>query len=317
MSHTMRMTTAGAGLVLVLALAGPASAALLVEETFDYPIFPVNGLDGRDGGVGFTGPWQARGDLPPGEPTSDSWQEFRLMADPIDYAGYDALGRSVATTTTSGSIQSEDLREADRTFGPVNTAEQSTVWLGFTYEKLKPYSWGTGTGLVELFDSSDPTRSLRIRHRRGVSSPVIGPDGEPTGDTAMGVHFEVGLGGTYAPMSEPFSWHTSSTGGLNVPYFLLAKVVFTEQFTVALLHYSTSGEPLPTEEPVWDAWIGIEEEWTLDLDTLRLVAETNNVSGRIGEIRVGTTMDDVLLVPEPATLSLLAIGGLAMIRRRR
>jgi MYXO-CTERM domain-containing protein len=297
-----KWTIARASLVLVLALVGPAKASLWVEETFDYPIFPTNGLHGADGGVGFTGPWEARGDLPLGQPTVNSWQEFRLLADPLSYAGYDAPGRSVGTATTSGSIESQDLRQADRGIVPIDTAEGSTIYLGFTYEKLRPYSWGTGTGLVELLDSSDPTRSMRIRHRRGVSSPVIGPDGQPTGGTAMGVFFEVGLGGTYDPMSEPFSWHTSSTGGLNVPYFLLAKLVFTEEFTVALLHYSTSGEVLPSEDPIWDAWVGIEGQWDLNLDTLRLVAEENNVSGRIGEIRIGSSLQDVLLISDAIPL---------------
>ena len=37
---------------------------------------------------------------------------------------------------------------------------------------------------------------------------------------------------------------------------------------------------------------------------------------RADEIRMGETLNDVI-VPEPATMSLLALGGLAMIRRRR
>ena len=37
----------------------------------------------------------------------------------------------------------------------------------------------------------------------------------------------------------------------------------------------------------------------------------------LDELRVGTALSDVMTVPEPATLSLLALGGLAIVRRRR
>lgn len=39
--------------------------------------------------------------------------------------------------------------------------------------------------------------------------------------------------------------------------------------------------------------------------------------GWIDEIRIGSSYADVVVVPEPATMSLLALGGLALIRRRR
>jgi len=37
----------------------------------------------------------------------------------------------------------------------------------------------------------------------------------------------------------------------------------------------------------------------------------------VDEIRIGTTFGDVTPIPEPATMSLLALGGLALLRRRR
>lgn len=50
------------------------------------------------------------------------------------------------------------------------------------------------------------------------------------------------------------------------------------------------------------------------LDTFSIARQVNTA---YDEIRIGTTLDDVLGVPEPSTAILLGLGGLAMLRRRR
>jgi len=55
-----------------------------------------------------------------------------------------------------------------------------------------------------------------------------------------------------------------------------------------------------------------------DLDQSQF--DTLNISSLkffVDELRIGTTFEDVTPVPEPATMSLLALGGLALLRRRR
>jgi hypothetical protein len=301
-------------LMVLLCVASSGSAALLVSETFDYD---AGGLHGANGGTGFAGSWEALGDLPAGQPTAGSLQEFQVEAGPVAYAGYDALGNAVSTTTHSTSnLTATDLQLASRALSPINTASNSTIWLGFSYEKVKIYSASAPTGLLELLDSNDPSKSLRVSHTRGLSSPVIGPDGLPTGTTTTEVCFRVSLGSS-GTKTVPFSWQSSAAAGLNVPFFLLAKVDFTPEATVAYLDFTRSPDALPTSEPIWDAWVALGEDWSLNLDTLRLPAEGNNKHGRIGEIRVGTTLNDVLLVPEPMSLSLLALGALAPLLRKR
>ncbi len=305
-------------LTLCASLVVSASGAVLVSETFDYP---AGNLHGGNGGTGFTGPWQAQGDLPPGQPQPQSLQEIPVLAGPVAYEGYAALGNSVLTTTrTSGSQVEGDLMHGDRPIVPISTAQQSTLFMGFSYQKLKVYSSDGRSGLIELFDSSDPDKSLRVCHYRGLVSDVIGPDGQPTGTTANEVNFMVSLGGlrnSPAGLSEPFTWQSSSAIGFDTPLFVLTKFVFDADYTLALLSFYYSPEALPTEEPaVWDAWVSVPEAWNLDLDTLRLRAEGENRKGIISEVRVGTEVGDVLLVPEPASLGLLGLGGLLLRRRR-
>lgn len=69
-------------------------------------------------------------------------------------------------------------------------------------------------------------------------------------------------------------------------------------------------------EPDWSALPVIDSaDITTDFGELRLILPVaESIRGGIDEFRIGTTFDDV--VPEPSALALLAIGGLALLRRR-
>jgi PEP-CTERM motif-containing protein len=295
----MKRSASLIGVLVCLCLAATATAATQVSETFDYD---VGSLHGANGGTGFAGPWEAQStEYSAGYPSSDSWQEFRVFDSPvIEYEGYETMGKSVPNTTSSGAwSDSLDLRQCNRPITPISTAAQDTLWMGVSYHHNNKYAGG---GLVGLLDSADASKSMSIATYRGLTADVIGPDGQPTGTQANAVHFRVQLGSSPGD-TEPFSYQADGAMGLNSTFFLLVKFEFTPDYTLALMNFSQSPDPLPAEEPaLWDAWVSVGEEWDLDIDTLQLLAARPNRGNWVGEIRVGETMQDVMLVSDAVSL---------------
>lgn len=148
-----------------------------------------------------------------------------------------------------------------------------------------------------------------------------------SGSQAMKCYFNNGASPYYAKPMKWLSWPSGADGFDFRPYDILSisfkctdangplRVVLVDGWGTnqATIDYNGGAKV-----PVGD-WV----EWQIDLtvipDNQKWMVGRVDLVNRAGDYGVGTMyFDDIgLIVPEPVTLSLLALGGVAALRRRR
>jgi PEP-CTERM motif len=309
----MKLAIFLANAALCVCLAIPASAALMVHEPFNLPGSEAY-LQGQPSGTGLTGNWQVED----GEshPTyGEGWKQRRLRT-PLAYGDFEPTGYAVSSSDRAWHVWTDRVTARASMANPIASDQDSTVWLSFLYSHDQSYSGSTLVPMVGLEDSTNPGIRAGVHIVRQSDGQRRGVLGVTLGSSEVAGAF-VGYEGSSLPAPEDQlpglpEWLLKD----DRTFFVLARFDFTSAGAWAYLNIYTDGQ-LPGEEPLnWQAWTWSEELAGGNLDTLLMGGSNANTFYDVDQIRIGTTMQSVL-VPEPASLALLGLGGLAMLRRRR
>ena len=284
----MKMRSIAVAAVVLSMCVAPAWAVLLVHEPFDYDGADLNG---QNGGIGFAGPWGGTGAL------SDDDTSLNYVGNPNPVAGdhmicvngNKRIERPLATTM--------DAADAQTWYISLLTVHGSETWQSVNLMN------GPGHGL-----GSSPPRAWFIGNSRVDSTQqrVLYSNG------SLNQQFKPGHNLGYQ-IGDVAYWVSKITGDGNAadPNWIISWNVYE------------NAEAIPTTEPGPGEWL--VEDWVDGSASNSTISVLNIQHGTAGdpndvglydEIRIGTTYGDVV-VPEPASLLILAGAGLIGLIRRR
>jgi hypothetical protein len=269
-----------ATLVAGLGWIGTAQAELLVYEGFDYEAGA--NVVGQTGGDGWEDPWVLNAGT--SSPTTDAASlESGLLQTAGGAASWTGSDRTRITRNTVDLSDYYDVGD--------------TLYASFLASNTGSYEYkyffgdvGGGDGIG--WSTSHWSGSQWTAH----TGAGGGLDADPNDEVET------------TPVSSSVD---ASDMNLFVMQFTVTAVASGEARTVDL-NYWINPESLGGAAPAPDAsFTGVSVN--LDADETYF---SEDPGAFLDEIRIGTTFADVTPIPEPATLALLSLGGLAMIRRR-
>jgi len=269
------------GAVSLGAMALPAQGSVIALEQFDYTAGTDN-LGTFNGGTGWSGGWKNDGAL---TVSSTADVQASSLAAPTGYLGTPAGGSVIETSVLAYRALASDIHfDIDQDY----------------YVSLLTRRSGTAKSMSVQFMSSATNTVASFGNSTGGTLFVGG-----IGSNVNGAGPRIGTGATPQD-SNTFLW----------VFKISAKQTGNDQFY--LKTYKVGGaESVGTTEPT---------SWEV---TGNAGASNSTVANRIGivtgsgqtlefdEIRIGTTWQDVAAVPEPASMSLLGLAGVALLGRRR
>ena len=258
-----------------------ASAALTDYEGFNYT---GTELTGQNGGTGWNGGWIATGTMPSNTLSNDDVS--------LTYPDYPSSGDRVSTGGLAANAGNTRLLST-----PLDLSQEGNVrYASALFRKNAPNGGGvTGDNILLEFVTGDTgARRWGFGIAGNGDFPWLNHNGSTPATTA------VVAGETYLIVTKVVS-HASSPD----EYFLK---VFGPNFTT----------DIPASEPTtWDVQAAQGTDAVLDRIRIRIDAANGTTPGEVDEIRIATDWASVVAVPEPSSLALLGLGGLACLRRRR
>jgi hypothetical protein len=290
-------------LFVVLAYTANVHAILLAHEPFDYPDGAIhdtvgtNGPNGANGGIGWATGWRNN----PAFVTSGS------LTPPTGYT-HTPTGGKIDMPAVGGSGANRNPTRQLAANLDMNPAVSTSYWVSVLAQRID----STNGTCCENFSAIElrPGNNGNF-YQAGWGTVNDGSDlsSIPTEDRQEMVVARNGTVNTYSNQAPYEIMNIGST------YLVLAQLI-ADPGGNHELRVKTYESGVDTISGIPETWDAIDFGGRLDA-IQRFSANWGAATQQIllDEIRIGTTMADV--VPEPATLSLLGLGALAAIRRRK
>ena len=296
-----------AGLGLSFGYGQSADAELLVYEGFNYGTAGTvagnsddlagqpDDLGGTDtDALGLSGSWYEDGD--------DETNNHFVVSGSLVFGDLSTSGNSIRSTNNANYDRTTRAISADLDSG-------GEMWFSFLANKLANNFSAAEGGLVI------GSGALPVTQGRVLETDPAGYHGFAIAPTTAGNNWTA------------YAWDGTSTSVGDAAFgvdtdgtetnLLIGKVVFdvtgeTDEFSI--YRYQLNAGEIDGGTL---AQIGTTMSVDVDETALNTLILARQVNTAYDEIRIGTTLDDVLGVPEPGSLALLAMGGLLIARRRR
>ncbi len=279
-----------------LALATSAHGTLILYEGFDYS---PGSVIGANGGTGFDGPWQDA-DIP--DTRSDHWE---VQSNGLEFSGLATVGGSIQRPGAPGGAAI--FRTIDSGAQAALTADNTTIWFSF---------------LTESFRFSVPNANGALLFSTGAITNMSdgGTEAQIAGGSAFGFTYQ-GLGNPNrmrlhgmtiadgnSSRSEDFIQDTEDT-----LYMIVGRIDWAPngQDDVLRLYNVTDPEAGLPSSPFATMSADLDQS---EFDTITIGSRQREI---FDEIRFGTDLESVGVIPEPTTALLGSIGMLFLLRRRR
>ncbi|QEG35420.1 PEP-CTERM sorting domain-containing protein [Bythopirellula goksoeyrii] len=328
MSCLKKGMLAALAIALAVCVTRHADAELLVYEPFDYAA--TSELTNLNGGGGWGGDWTGRENMDSNVPANTAVIQGSSLA----AAGLTTIGGSLLIDATAGTSQPA------RSFGSYAISKiggaGNTTWISFIAQRQgatdtsgwpdNPYPRGVNFSLFASLASDDELMGIGNSSSAADNTWSLIPDGgggnrEGAYDPAGGV----AGGGPETPGAATFPW--------NDTHWAVLRIDHLAGMDDMRLWLSPDPNVVPLDADADITLLAGDSNNTDDMDALEAVRAfvgAGRTSGgfpqptgvlALDEFRVGTTYADmtgtVVTVPEPSSLVLLGLGGLALIRRRR
>lgn len=277
-----------AAILVATALAVPAGAAQILEE-FDYGDNSgtfVTGIAG-DGGQGW----------------GDDWAELKSEYDYVPGSlSYTVSGYTNGDLGGRLKLGGGGTNSITRPFASAFGAG-STVWGSFLLKSPSNGKFG-GFNSLRLEINGDGGDSVGFR---GVSN---GDDGEDPPEPKVDGVLRARINGTN---------HDVATAGQNVVNLLIFKLETDYSGTDDRLTLWTNPAGPITDEAslgAGNAFDGVDI-WGSSIGSVNLTGRWADGRSEFDSLRLSDVSLQQVLIPEPATLAVLALGGIAVLRRRK